>query len=297
MSRTRRATSRTSSSSCPTTMPRTRSRRTTRLSSQTPNLDRIAAEGMRFDDCYCTNALCAPSRASILTGTYSHVNGVRRCRPTSTLGSRRSSSMLRDAGYQTVAGRQVAPRPWRHPRPAGLRLLGRPRRARATTGTPSCCRRPGVAEVPGYTTTVLTDLALELARAARSRPAVLPAPAPQGSAPQLGSRHRARRPVHRRPARAGHAVRRPRRPQPGGTRRGDAGRPRPHRTRPERAVAGGPVRPRPNAVGLPALHQGLPALRHVDRRQRRSGARRSGGAGAARQHDRGLHIRPGVLPG
>ena len=42
----------------------------------TPNLDRLAAEGMRFDNCFCTNSICAPSRASILTGTYSHVNGV-----------------------------------------------------------------------------------------------------------------------------------------------------------------------------------------------------------------------------
>ncbi|WP_245631532.1 sulfatase family protein [Curtobacterium ammoniigenes] len=43
---------------------------------RTPNLDRIAAEGMRLDAVYCTNSICSPSRASILTGTYSHVNGV-----------------------------------------------------------------------------------------------------------------------------------------------------------------------------------------------------------------------------
>ena len=43
---------------------------------QTPNLDRIAREGMRFDNCFCTNSLCEPSRAGILTGTYNHVNGV-----------------------------------------------------------------------------------------------------------------------------------------------------------------------------------------------------------------------------
>src|ERR1700733_1804779 len=43
---------------------------------KTPNLDRLAAEGVRFRNCFCTNSLCAPSRASCLTGTYSHVNGV-----------------------------------------------------------------------------------------------------------------------------------------------------------------------------------------------------------------------------
>ncbi len=43
---------------------------------QTPNLDRLATEGMRFDAAFCTNSICAPSRAAILTGTYNHVNGV-----------------------------------------------------------------------------------------------------------------------------------------------------------------------------------------------------------------------------
>ena len=43
---------------------------------QTPNLDRIAREGVRFDNCFATNSICTPSRATILTGKYSHVNGV-----------------------------------------------------------------------------------------------------------------------------------------------------------------------------------------------------------------------------
>ncbi len=42
----------------------------------TPNLDRIAEDGMRFNNCFCTNSICAPSRAVILTGRYSHVNGL-----------------------------------------------------------------------------------------------------------------------------------------------------------------------------------------------------------------------------
>ena len=43
---------------------------------QTPNIDRIAKEGMRFDNCFVTNSICTPSRATILTGKYSHMNGV-----------------------------------------------------------------------------------------------------------------------------------------------------------------------------------------------------------------------------
>ena len=41
----------------------------------TPNIDRIAQEGMRFDRCLVTNSICGPSRATILTGKYSHLNG------------------------------------------------------------------------------------------------------------------------------------------------------------------------------------------------------------------------------
>ena len=41
----------------------------------TPNIDRLATEGMRFDRCLVTNSICGPSRAVILTGKYSHLNG------------------------------------------------------------------------------------------------------------------------------------------------------------------------------------------------------------------------------
>ena len=41
----------------------------------TPNIDRIASEGALLENALCTNAICGPSRASVLTGKYSHVNG------------------------------------------------------------------------------------------------------------------------------------------------------------------------------------------------------------------------------
>jgi len=69
---------------------------------ETPNLDRIANEGMRFDNCFCTNSICAPSRAVILTGKYSHVNGVTDNRRVFD-GSRATfPALLRDAGYETA---------------------------------------------------------------------------------------------------------------------------------------------------------------------------------------------------
>ncbi len=69
---------------------------------RTPNLDRIADEGMRFDNCFCTNGICTPSRAAILTGTYNHVNGVTTL---STHMDNRLTTypkLLREAGYQTA---------------------------------------------------------------------------------------------------------------------------------------------------------------------------------------------------
>jgi arylsulfatase A-like enzyme len=43
---------------------------------KTPNIDRLAKEGMKFENCFVTNSICTPSRAVILTGKYSHLNGV-----------------------------------------------------------------------------------------------------------------------------------------------------------------------------------------------------------------------------
>ncbi len=69
---------------------------------QTPNLDRIAEGGMRFDACFCTNSICTPSRASILTGTYNHLNGVTTL--DTPLDNRLTTfpTLLRAAGYQTA---------------------------------------------------------------------------------------------------------------------------------------------------------------------------------------------------
>jgi arylsulfatase A-like enzyme len=46
------------------------------LVNQTPHIDRLATAGLRFDHMYAVNSICTPSRACILTGKYSHINGV-----------------------------------------------------------------------------------------------------------------------------------------------------------------------------------------------------------------------------
>lgn len=69
---------------------------------RTPHIDRLADEGIRLDKVYCTNSLCTPSRASILTGTYSHINGA--CSIYSEMDYRVPlySQVLQEQGYQTA---------------------------------------------------------------------------------------------------------------------------------------------------------------------------------------------------
>ena len=69
---------------------------------QTPNLDRIANGGMRFDNCFCTNSICGPSRAVILTGTYNHVNGMTTLSTHLDNAQVMFPALLQEAGYQTA---------------------------------------------------------------------------------------------------------------------------------------------------------------------------------------------------
>ncbi len=68
---------------------------------ETPNIDLLYKNGMRFDNCSCTNSLCAPSRASILTGKYSNGNGVRTLKEKLDHSNILFSEFLQDAGYKT----------------------------------------------------------------------------------------------------------------------------------------------------------------------------------------------------
>ena len=68
----------------------------------TPNMDRIANEGIRFNRCYVTNSICGPSRAVIQTGKYSHLNGFTRNGNTFNGDQQTFPKLLRAAGYQTA---------------------------------------------------------------------------------------------------------------------------------------------------------------------------------------------------
>jgi len=69
---------------------------------QTPNIDRLAKEGLRFDNSFVTNSICAPSRAVILTGKYSHINGLKDNRDRFNGEQMTFPKLLQEAGYQTA---------------------------------------------------------------------------------------------------------------------------------------------------------------------------------------------------
>ena len=69
---------------------------------KTPNIDRIAGEGVRFSNAFCTTSLCSPSRASLLTGVYAHKHGVTNNFTELPASVPSFPRALRDAGYATA---------------------------------------------------------------------------------------------------------------------------------------------------------------------------------------------------
>lgn len=67
----------------------------------TPNMDRLAREGVRFRNAFVVNSLCSPSRASILTGRHGFLNGVVNNRREFPAESVTYASLMRQAGYRT----------------------------------------------------------------------------------------------------------------------------------------------------------------------------------------------------
>jgi len=130
---------------------------------QTPNLDRIANEGMRFDNCFCTNSICGPSRAVILTGKYSHKNGFYRNGNKFDGTQQTFPKMLKTVGYETaVIGK------WHlgeHMEPTGFSysevLIGQgPYYNPTTLRDPNGDGNRERIRYTGYTTDIITDLGL-----------------------------------------------------------------------------------------------------------------------------------------
>lgn len=122
---------------------------------QTPNIDRLAREGMRFDNCYVTNSICGPCRAVIQTGKYSHLNGFF-CNGNRFNGDQQTfPKLLREVGYQTaIVGK------WHlSSDPQGFDywevLVGQ-----GPYYNPPMIRNGEKVSHTGYTTNIITDLAL-----------------------------------------------------------------------------------------------------------------------------------------
>jgi arylsulfatase A-like enzyme len=125
----------------------------------TPRIDEIAASGVRLDNCFVTNSLCAPSRASILTGTYSHVNGVTTLFTPIDASQPTFVSQLKAAGYRTgIVGK------WhmgedKAANPQGFDywdvLINQ-----GEYTNPRLLSKDGVRVEEGYATDVITDLAI-----------------------------------------------------------------------------------------------------------------------------------------
>ena len=76
--------------------------RTLKPLNPTPELDRLASEGIVFDNAFCVNAICTPSRASIITGQYPHTHGVFDLRGQVLPANQTLPILMRQAGYQTA---------------------------------------------------------------------------------------------------------------------------------------------------------------------------------------------------
>jgi N-acetylglucosamine-6-sulfatase len=137
---------------------------------KTPNIDRIAREGVRFGNAFCTTSLCSPSRASLLTGLYAHRHGVRDNFTELPAARPHWPARLRESGYETAyIGKWHMGEENDAPRPGFDYFATHKGQGKYwdtewnLNGAASDARRGGAGSRPvkGYYTTVVTDMALD----------------------------------------------------------------------------------------------------------------------------------------
>ena len=122
----------------------------------TPNIDRLAEEGIRFNKSFVTNSICAPSRAVMLTGKYSHINGLKDNRDNFDNTQITFPKLLQDSGYQTaLIGKwhlKTAPVGFDH-----LKIL----RGQGSYYNPTFIGTDDTTKYEGYVTNLIADFVLE----------------------------------------------------------------------------------------------------------------------------------------
>jgi len=136
----------------------------------TPNIDRLAREGMMLNQCFVTNSICTPSRAVILSGQHSNLNGVKTLNdsfPSAESGVPNVAEMLRMSGYQTglIGKWHLRSPPWGFDSwkvGPGQGMYHNPVFVSSEDGKPYQSRPSRDARrVPGYYTDLITDFAIQ----------------------------------------------------------------------------------------------------------------------------------------
>ncbi len=132
----------------------------------TPNIDRLAEGGIRFDNAFVTNSICKPSRAVLLSGMHSHKNGVLTNLENISKDLETFPSLLQDAGYQTAMigkwhlGNQDNPQGFDY-----FEVLY----GQGPYYNPTMRTSHGDVDYHGHTTGIITDIALKWLRLERDR--------------------------------------------------------------------------------------------------------------------------------
>ena len=130
----------------------------------TPAIDRLASQGMVFENSFCTNSICGPSRAVIQTGKHSHKNGFMNNGNSFDWNQQTFPKLLQKAGYATaIYGKShLKGKPQGYDHWAVLPGQG-------LYYNPDMLTPEGMVRIPGYCTDIVTDMAVDFLKNKRDK--------------------------------------------------------------------------------------------------------------------------------